>query len=81
MISMSKVISLQETVGKGYAKFWHFKGRYRVVKGGWGSKKSVTAALSIIARMMEYPLANTLVLRKMFNTHKDSTWAQLMGSK
>lgn len=74
---MSKVISLQETVGKGYAKFWHFKGRYRVVKGGRGSKKSVTAALSIIAKMMEYPLANTLVLRKTFNTHKDSTWAQL----
>lgn len=74
---MSKVISLQETVGKGYAKFWHFKGRYRVVKGGRGSKKSVTAALSIIAKMMEYPLANTLVLRKTFNSHKDSTWAQL----
>lgn len=37
---MSKVISLQETVGKGYAKFWHFKGRYRVVKGGRGSKKA-----------------------------------------
>ncbi|WP_205622750.1 PBSX family phage terminase large subunit [Paenibacillus wynnii] len=74
---MSKVISLQETVGKGYAKFWHFKGRYRVVKGGRGSKKSVTAALWVIKNMMEYPLANTLVLRKTFNTHKDSTWAQL----
>ncbi len=27
--------------------------------------------------MMKMPLANTLVLRKTFNTHKDSTWAQL----
>lgn len=76
-MSEEKVISLQETVGKGYADFWRFKGRYRVVKGGRGSKKSVTAALSIITNMMEYPLANTLVIRKTFNSHKDSTAAQL----
>ncbi|AKG36099.1 PBSX family phage terminase large subunit [Paenibacillus durus] len=75
---MSSVeVSLQETVGKGYVDFWRFKGRYRVVKGGRGSKKSVTAALSIIFNMMKFPLANTLVLRKTFNVHKDSTWAQL----
>ncbi|MFS1514572.1 PBSX family phage terminase large subunit [Chengkuizengella sp. SCS-71B] len=74
---MSNEISLQETVGKGYAKFWRFRGRYRVVKGGRGSKKSVTAALSIIYNMMKMPLANTLVIRKTFNAHKDSTWAQL----
>jgi phage terminase large subunit len=76
MICMSE-ISLQEKVGKGYAAFWRFKGRYRVVKGGRGSKKSVSTALWIIFNMMKYPLANTLVLRKTFNTHKDSTWAQL----
>lgn len=27
--------------------------------------------------MMQYPLANTLVIRRVFNTHKDSTWTQL----
>lgn len=27
--------------------------------------------------MMKYPLANTLVLRRVFNTHKDSTYTQL----
>lgn len=27
--------------------------------------------------MMKYPLANTLVVRRVFNTHKDSTWTQL----
>lgn len=27
--------------------------------------------------MMQYPLANTLVIRRVFNTHKDSTFAQL----
>ncbi|MFX3631864.1 MAG: PBSX family phage terminase large subunit [Candidatus Pristimantibacillus sp.] len=70
-------ISLQATVGKGYVDFWRFRGRYKVVKGGRGSKKSVTAAIWHIHHMMKYPLANTLVIRKTFNTHKDSTWAQL----
>ena len=27
--------------------------------------------------MMKYPLANTLVIRRVFNTHKDSTYTQL----
>ncbi|MFD2703783.1 PBSX family phage terminase large subunit [Paenibacillus shunpengii] len=74
---MSKEISLQQKIGKGYVDFWRFRGRYRVVKGGRGSKKSVTAAMWYIKNMMKFPLANTLVLRKTFNTHKDSTWAQL----
>lgn len=74
---MSKEISLQQTIGKGYAEFWRFRGRYRVVKGGRGSKKSVTSALWHIYHMMRMPLANMLVIRKTFNTHKDSTWAQL----
>lgn len=33
--------------------------------------------MKIIYRMMQYPLANTLVIRRVFNTHKDSTFAQL----
>lgn len=74
---MSKEISLQQSVGKGYVDFWRFRGRYRVVKGGRGSKKSVTAALWFIWNIPKYPLANVLVVRKTFNTHKDSTWAQL----
>lgn len=70
-------LSLKDVVGGGYKDYWHFKGRYRVVKGGRGSKKSVTTALNIITRMMQYPLANTLVVRKVFKDHKDSTYAQL----
>lgn len=70
-------VSLKKTVGGGYKTFWNYKGRYRVVKGGRGSKKSTTTALNIIVRMMEYPLANTLVVRKVFKDHKDSTYAQL----
>ena len=33
--------------------------------------------MKIIYKMMQYPLANTLVIRRVFNTHKDSTFAQL----
>jgi phage terminase large subunit len=76
MISKIKV-NLSDVVGGGYKQFWNYKGRYRVVKGGRGSKKSTTTALNLITRMMEYPLANTLVLRKVFKDHRDSTWKQL----
>lgn len=77
---MNRNIDLKKQIGKNYTRFWNFKGRYRVVKGGRGSKKSVTAAKNIVMRMMEYPLANTLVMRKVFDTHKDSTYAQLKAA-
>lgn len=69
--------NLPQIIGKGYATYWNYKGRYRVIKGGRGSKKSTTTALWIIYKMMQYPLANTLVIRRIFNTHKDSTYTQL----
>lgn len=70
-------VPIGEIVGKGYGKFWSYKGRYRVVKGSRASKKSKTTALNIIYRMMEYPMSNTLVVRKVFNTLKDSCWSDL----
>lgn len=70
-------VSLKEIVGGGYKTFWNYEGRYRVVKGGRGSKKSTTTALNIIYRMMQFPQANTLVVRKVYKDHKDSTYAQL----
>lgn len=70
-------ISLSKVVGKGYREYWNYKGRYRVLKGGRGSKKSTTTALNFITRMMEYPEANLLVVRKVFKDHKDSTYTQL----
>lgn len=69
--------SLKTIVGRGYKEYWNCEKRYRVVKGGRGSKKSTTTALNIIYRMMKYPLANTLVVRKVFKDHRDSTWKQL----
>lgn len=70
-------ISLQDIVGKGYAEFWRSKKRYVVCKGSRASKKSTTAALKIIVKMMEYPLANTLVVRQTATSLKDSCFAQL----
>ena len=70
-------INLKDKIGRGYATCWNFKGRYRVCKGGRGSKKSTTTAMWIIYNMMKMPLANTLVVRQTFNTHLDSTWVQL----
>lgn len=75
---MNKInISLQEIVGKSYNKFWHFKGRYRVVKGSRASKKSKTTALWYIANMIKYPDANTLVVRKTARSLRGSCFAEL----
>ena len=78
-MSLSKEININisKAVGKGYKDFIMCKKRYRVVKGSRGSKKSTTTAQDIILKMTMYPLANTLVIRKTFNSHKDSTWTQL----
>jgi len=70
-------LHLPKLVGKGYKRFWAFKGRYRVVKGSRASKKSKTTALWYITNMMKYPQANLLVVRKTFRTLKDSCFAEL----
>jgi len=72
-----KEIYLPDIVGKGYADFWNFKGRYRVCKGSRASKKSKTTALNFIVRLMQYPEANLLVIRKVFSTLKDSCYTEL----
>ncbi len=70
-------ISLSKIVGQGYEKFWNCKKRYRVLKGGKGSKKSATTALNFIFRLMKEEDSNLLVVRQVMNTHRDSTFAQL----
>ena len=76
---MSKYIkiNLPQIIGKGYKSFWNFKGRYKVVKGSRASKKSKTTALWIIYNMMKYKNANTLIVRKVFRTLKDSCYSDL----
>ena len=73
---MKKVL-LSDVVGKGYADFWHWKGRYRTCKGSRASKKSKTTALWIIYNMMKHTGSNTLVVRKVFRTLKDSCFTEL----
>lgn len=82
MIAEQERRNLPNIVGKGYKDFWNFKGRYRCLKGGRGSKKSTTASLWYIYNMMKYYhikglKPNTLVMRRYYNTHRDSTFAQL----
>lgn len=72
-----KKYNLPSLVGKGYGKFWRFKGRYRVVKGSRRSKKSKTMALWTIYNMMKYHDANMLVVRKTYRTLKDSCFTEL----
>lgn len=70
-------IKLSEIIGGGYDDFWNCEKRYRVLKGGKGSKKSSTTALNFIYRLMKYKGSNLLVVRQVMNTHRDSTFAQL----
>jgi len=70
-------VNLPDVVGRGYKQFWNFKGRYRVVKGSRASKKSKTTALDTVIRVMKYPGANVLVIRKTYRTLHDSCFADL----
>ncbi len=70
-------VDLQAIVGGGYGAFWRCRSRYRVLKGGKASKKSTTAALNFLVRLMRHPDANLLVIRRIMDTHRSSTFAQL----
>ena len=70
-------IKLPEVVGRGYATFWNFRGRYRVVKGSRASKKSKTTALFFIWGLMKWKDANLLVVRKSYRSLKDSCYTEL----
>ncbi len=77
MADGSNILSLREIVGGGYEAFWRSKQRYVVCKGSRASKKSTTAALKIIVRMMQYPKSHALVVRKTMESLRDSCFAQL----
>ena len=70
-------MSVKTLVGGGYNEWWNWKGRYRVVKGSRASKKSKTHALYYIIKLMQYPTANLLCVRKVFSTLHDSMFADL----
>lgn len=76
-MTYDKNISLKEIVGGGYDDYWKCEKRYRILKGGKGSKKSATTALNYIFRIMKYKESNLLVVRQVMDTHRSSTFAQL----
>ena len=74
---------LQNIIGKGYNDFWKTRRRYRVTKGGRGSKKSRTTALWFIFHIMKFYHVHglrpcLLVVRKWFNSHRTSTRSELL---
>lgn len=70
-------IPLSKYLGKGYNRFHHSRNFYRVVKGGRGSKKSKSTALDYIYKILKFPWANLLVVRRFSNTNKQSTYTDL----
>lgn len=68
-------IYLPDLIGGGYGDFWRTECRYRVCKGSRGSKKSKTTALNRIYRLLKYPQANYLCVRRYTNTIRDSIYA------
>lgn len=70
-------IWLPDVIGAGYGEFWRCRKRYRVVKGGKASKKTKTTALWYIYHLMKYPGSNLLCIRKVMDTHRSSTFADL----
>lgn len=74
---MKTSIYLPDIIGKGYGKFWRFKGRYRAAKGSRASKKSKTTGLWYVYHLCKYPLANLLVIRKTYRTLRNSCYKEL----
>lgn len=73
----AKRIKLSEVVLPAYKEFWNTKKTYVVCKGSRGSGKSKHAALWHIVNMIKYPLSNTLVIRKVERTLRDSVFSDL----
>ena len=71
------VIRLSEILSAAYKKFFNSRKTYVICKGSRGSGKSKSAAIWIIYNMMRFPLANTLVVRKVERTLRDSCYADL----
>ena len=75
MMSVKNKVSIRKAIGQGYDDFWNCKKRYRCCKGSRGSKKSKTAAIQRITRIVKYPLANYLCVRRYGNTLRNSIFA------
>ncbi|MCI3860549.1 PBSX family phage terminase large subunit [Lactococcus garvieae] len=75
-MTLTKIkMSISKALGKGYNSFYHSRNFYRVVKGSRGSKKSKDTAIDYTVKMLKYPWANLLVVRRFSNTNKQSTYS------
>ena len=65
-----------------FKEFNQTKCRYRLAKGSAGSGKSVDVAMDYILKLSDtkYKGANLLVVRQTEASHKDSTFAELIGA-
>lgn len=72
-----RIIKLSDVILPAYKEFWNTKKTYVICKGSRGSGKSKHAALWHIYTMMKYPLSNTLVVRKVERTLRDSCFSDL----
>jgi phage terminase large subunit len=65
-----------------FKEFNQTKCRYRLAKGSAGSGKSVDIAMDYILKLsdLKYKGANLLVVRQTEASHKDSTFAELIGA-
>lgn len=70
-------IRLSDVILPAYYEFWNTKATYVIGKGSRGSGKSKQTAAWLIVHMMQYPLANALVIRKVERTLRDSCYADL----
>ena len=74
--ALSKIY-LPDKIGRGYGTMWRSKQRYIAIKGSRRSKKSKTQAQKIIVQIVKYPQSNALVVRRYYNTLRDSCYAEL----
>jgi phage terminase large subunit len=65
-----------------FKEFNQTRCRYRIAKGSAGSGKSVNIAMDFIMKLSDskYKGANLLVVRQTEASHKDSTFAELIGA-
>lgn len=71
-------IRLQDLLGKGYGRFFKFKGRYRLAKGSRNSKKSVNMIqLAPVWDIISNEVNNVMVLRAVDKDNRQSTFANI----
>lgn len=76
-MSQQEVIRYSDLIAPAYKEFFKTRQTYVVCKGSRASGKSKAAALWIILNMMRMPLANTLCVRQVAATLRDSVYADI----